>query len=318
MTSAVARRETAPLEGSFREHEKYLFGLCYRLTGSAADAEDLVQDTFVRAMERPPSRQDEPLRPWLVCVAMNLGRDALRRRRRRRYAGPWLPSPLEAEDAIPSVEVASADGATTEARYDLLESVSFAFLLALEALTPQQRAVLLLRDVFDYSVRETADALGISEASVKTTHHRARRALEPYERARVPPTPALAEQTRAALQRFVHAVVTNDTAAAEALLAEDARGLSDGAGEFLAARKPIVGKRLVALAFVNLARKGSPPVRFAPRDLNGLPALVLEQAPGPNIAPLVVLQCELDAAGRIARVYSVLASAKLTALRPIA
>jgi RNA polymerase sigma-70 factor (ECF subfamily) len=154
---------------------RLLWGLCYRMTGNAADADDLVQETFVRALERPPRRTDEPMRPWLVRVAMNLSRDLLRRRRRRDYAGPWLPSPVETdEESLPSYEPAAPSEDSPAARYDLLESLSFAFLLALEALTPQQRAVLLLRDVFDYSTAETAAALDLTEANVKVTLLRAR------------------------------------------------------------------------------------------------------------------------------------------------
>ena len=161
----------------FSDQQRFLWGLCYRMTGNAADADDLVQETFVRALDRPPARIDEPWRPWLVRVAMNLARDVLRRRRRSPYRGNWLPSPVEtsAEDVPPAYEVPEGSGSPTEGRYELLESVSFAFLLALEALTPSQRAVLLLRDVFDYAVRETADALGMSEANVKVTHHRVMR-----------------------------------------------------------------------------------------------------------------------------------------------
>src|SRR5438046_6362126 len=165
---------------------RLLWGLCYRMTGNAADADDLVQETFVRAIEKPPRRTDEPLRPWLVRVALNLSRDLLRARRRREYVGPWLPSPIETSDEAPGRRslgeggppsheppVGGIDGGRTlEGRYDLLESVSFAFLLALERLTPIQRGVLLLMDVFDYSVKETAAALDRSEANVKTTHHR--------------------------------------------------------------------------------------------------------------------------------------------------
>src|ERR1700740_1679078 len=83
------------LESLYAEHRRFLWGLCYRMTGSAADADDVVQDTFVRAMERPPRRLDEPLRPWLVKGALNLARDLLRRRKRRQYTGPWLPSPID-------------------------------------------------------------------------------------------------------------------------------------------------------------------------------------------------------------------------------
>src|SRR5437899_8508358 len=82
------------IEQLFADHRKFLWGLSYRITGSAADADDVVQDTFVRAMERPPRQTDAPLRPWLVKVSLNLARDLLRKRKRRDYVGPWLPSPI--------------------------------------------------------------------------------------------------------------------------------------------------------------------------------------------------------------------------------
>jgi RNA polymerase sigma-70 factor (ECF subfamily) len=275
-------------------------------------------------MERPPPRTDEPWRPWLVRVAMNLGRDALRRRKRRAYVGPWLPSPIETGpdgghpgDDPPSVEIEAEGRPGTEARYDLLESVSFAFLLALEALTPRQRAVLLLCDVFDYSVKEAAAALGLSEPNVKTTHHRARKTLEPYDRARLRATPELAAKADAALQRFLQGLMAGDVAAVEALLAEDVRALNDG-GEFLAARKPIVGRAKVALAYVKLSRGAQAGLRVEIRRLNGLPALVAEQPAVGKLSPRYTLQCAVDAEGRIVAVYTVLATRKLTALAPIA
>ena len=119
-------------EDLFTQHRRFLWGLCYRLTGRAADADDFVQETFVRAIERPPTRLKNPLRPWLVRVAMKLGRDLLRRQRRAAYTGPWLPSPIETngDDSLPSHEVA-LEGGSPEGRYELLESVSFALLLAL-------------------------------------------------------------------------------------------------------------------------------------------------------------------------------------------
>lgn len=313
-TIAPARPRSASLDASLHEHERHLWGLCYRLTGSAAEADDLVQDTFVRALERPPARTEEPLRPWLVRVALNLGRDALRRRRKRAYTGPWLPAPVETEgeDAVPSVEVPG-----TDARYDLLESVSFAFLLALEALTPKQRAVLILRDVFDYSVEETAAALGLSLPNVKTTHHRARRALEPYDASRRPPSPAVAAESQAALVRFLQALAAGDAATVEGMLAEDARSVNDGGGEFHAARKVISGRARVARLFLGLTRLGSGALRVEIRTLNGLPAVVFERTARPGDAPRFVIQCELDGEGKIATLYTVLASTKLSAVRPL-
>ncbi|HEY8459771.1 MAG TPA: sigma-70 family RNA polymerase sigma factor [Blastocatellia bacterium] len=309
---------TPAFEEIFRAHERFIWGLCYRMTGNAADADDLAQETFVRAWERPPQRTDEPWRPWLVAVAMNLSRDLLRRRKRQRYEGPWLPSPIETGDeaAPPSYEPVDEEG-NPAARYDMLESASFAFLLALEALTPAQRAVLLLRDVLDYSVKETADALGVSESNVKTTHHRARKAMRDYDRERRPPTRSLQEQTRRVMERFFNCLFNGDAAGVEALLSEDARHLADGGGEFIAARLPVIGRRKVALLNLRLVELRPEVARITWRMFNGLPAIVTELAPpiAEKYPPLIVTTCELDAAGNIKRIFNVLASRKLTAVR---
>jgi len=284
------------------------------MTGSLADADDLVQETFVRAMARPPARTEEPLRPWLVRVAVNLGRDALRKRKRRAYVGPWLPSPIET-DELGAVELEGEGG--TEGRYDRLESVSFAFLLALEVLTPNQRAVLLLlRDVFDRSVRETAAALGISEANVKVIHHRARQALAPYEaeRAQTRPTPEVARSAAATLQRFVAALAAGDESALASLFAEGVEAWSDGAREFLASRRVVGSARLVAKMYLGLAKKTSPVERVAFRMLNGVPALVAERTAHPGEAARFVIACDVDTEGRIVRLYNVLATKKLSAV----
>ena len=301
----------------YAEHERFLWGLCYRLSGSAADADDLVQATFVRAMESPPARTDEPWRPWLTRVAINLGRDLLRRRKRQRYVGPWLPSPIETgdESALASFEPQLAAGVTTEGRYDMLESVSFAFLLALEALTPKQRAVLLLRDVFDYSVAETAEALGVSEPDVKTTHHRARRAMEAYDRERCRPTREVQERTRTVLAELMGAFARGDVAEAERQLASGVVALSDGGGEFFAARVPIVGPARVTKFYGNVATRSLAGATYEMTMLNGMPAIVTE-IPGPvaGQAARLVTAVALDRDGRVARIWSVLATRKLTAL----
>jgi RNA polymerase sigma-70 factor, ECF subfamily len=295
------------LENAFAEHRSFLWSLCYRLCGDAADAEDLVQETFVRALQHPPARTEAPWRPWLVKVALNLGRDLLRRRRRRGYVGPWLPAPVD--------EPAAPEGAGPAARYDRLESVTVAFLLALEALTPAQRAVLLLRDVFDYSVREAAQGLEMSEASVRTTHLRARRRMQDYDRARVRPGPALQEGTRQALARFLTALQEGDAKGVAALLAEDAAAVSDGGGEFAGARRVVHGRANVTAFFVGLARKAGQTRHVSLRTFNGLPAVVIEVEGGKTgWAPRVVFQCDLDADGLIRRVYTSMSSRKLRAV----
>jgi RNA polymerase sigma factor (sigma-70 family) len=305
------------LSDVFAADRRFLWGLCYRLTGCAADADDLVQETFVRAMERPPVRTHEPWRPWLVKVAVNLGRDLLRRRQRRAYVGPWLPSPIETGDEVspPSYEPALEDAQSTEGRYDLLESVSFAFLIALEALTPLQRAVLLLRDVFDYPVADCADVLAVSEANVKTTHHRARRAMAAYDRQRCIPRRELQDRTRTALERFMSALASHDVPAVEAMLAESVRAYSDGGGEYFAARVPVIGRAKVARFFTNIARRRGPLAGATLCMMNGLPALVTEFAhEATGEARWFVMRLDVDAEGRIAALHSVLASRKLTAV----
>jgi RNA polymerase sigma-70 factor (ECF subfamily) len=310
--------EALAVEALYEEHRPFLWSLCYRMTGSAADAEDVVQDTFVRAIERPPGRTDQPLRPWLVKVALNLARDLLRRRRRREYVGPWLPSPIETElvardpslDDPPSHEPPSLEG-----RYDLLESVSFAFLIALETLTPAARAVLLLRDVFDYSVKETADALDLSEANVKTTHHRARRAMAAYEADRQIPTAARQHSTQKALMEFLRALEQHDVVAIEALLAEDVRTTSDGGGQFRAALRTIAGRDKVMRFYLAVAGYATNSV-LKVAALNGVPSVVVDiPSPAAGIAPRFTLTVELNRDGKIAHLYVVSATQKLTAIR---
>lgn len=311
METVGAEAAPADFSGVFEAHRRYLWALCYRMLGHPADADDLVQETFVRAMERPPRDTALPWRPWLVRVAMNLARDHLRRRRRRAYAGTWLPGPIAIEEVPPGFELPGDARRTTEGRYELLESVSFAFLLALEVLTPQQRAVLVLRDVCDSSVAETASVLGISAANVKTTLHRARMAMRGYEERRRPPSAPLAREVKGVLERFLLGLAQHDVAAVESLLAEDVRALSDG-GEYLAARRIVVGRTRVRRLLLGLQAKPGAARSGEIRWLNGLPAIVAQFGVGlPRRAPRGVVRCELDGCGKIAEIHFILASAKL-------
>jgi RNA polymerase sigma-70 factor (ECF subfamily) len=302
----------------FESDRRLLWGLCYRMTGNAADADDLVQETFVRAIERPPRRTDEPLRPWLVRVAMNLSRDLLRRRRRRSYVGEWLPSPVptEGEEGPASYEPPAPGEDSPASRYDLMESVSFAFLLALEALTPSQRAVLLLRDVLDYSTAEAAEALDITEASAKVLLLRARRRMQEYDKNRAAFSPARREATRRALEQFLLCLKTRDTQGLERLLTEDVASVSDGGGEVRAALREIVGrdKVLRLIAAITAKTEGSPVASF--RVLNGLPAVLFDRVRSTATrATRYTLHVEVDDSGRIRRLDSVLAPSKLTAIK---
>lgn len=297
-------------------HRRYVWGLCYRMTGSAADAEDLVQDTFVKALTKPPSDLQRSLRPWLTRVALNLSKDALRRRKVRSYVGPWLPSPVEFDEREPaSFEASLGTGGSTEGRYELMESVSFAFLIAIEALKPQHRAVLLLRDVFDYSVVETAQALDLQPGNVKVILHRARLKMKTYDLNRQPPSPNLTEQTKAALGRLLSALANQDHEALDGLICEQVIEYSDGGGEFLAALRPIVGRKKVIRFFTGLLQRRIPATAEV-RLLNTGPALLLTfEAAKPREARHTALLLDTDQEGRITRLYNVVSPTKLAAVR---
>ncbi|HVU00221.1 MAG TPA: sigma-70 family RNA polymerase sigma factor [Polyangiaceae bacterium] len=299
----------APERSALEAERRHLWGLCYRMTGSASDADDLVQETFIRAMERPPADATRPLRPWLVRVAVNLAKDHLRQRKRRGYDGIWLPTPIE------SAEFEYATGKPEEepeARYDAMESASFAFLVALEALSPKERAVLLLRDAFDYSSGETSDALQMSEENVRVTLHRARKAMETYDQGRARPSPERTRLSDELLRNLLGKIAVQDFTGAAALFSERPVHMGDGGGVHHAGRKAVHGAEKISRMYGKLATKRSDQARFSIRQLSGMPALVTDD-PGANKpnAPRAVLLLDMDAAGRIRAVYSVLAPAKL-------
>ncbi len=295
---------------------RLLWGLCYRMTGNAADADDLVQETFVRAIEKPPRRRDEQLRPWLMRVAINLSRDLLRRRKRHGYVGPWLPSPVPTDEESPaSYEPPAPSEDSPVSRYDLKESISFAFLLALEALSPSQRAVLLLRDVMDYSTNDTAEALDMTEANVKVVLLRARRRMMRYDKNRSVISPTRQETTRRALEQFLLYLGARDAGGLERLLAEDVVNLSDGGGEVHAARQPIRGRERVLRLILGLAKKSLVEPSFAVRMLNHLPAILVEDRPTTaRTASRYTIHFEVDDQGRICCLHAVLAPNKLSAI----
>jgi len=313
--STETSERAAALAALFRVQRESLWGLAYRLTGSAEDADDAVQEAFARLLAAPPAAPPEELGRWLARVTTNLGIDALRRRRRRAYAGPWLPSPVETAEADPLAHLAS-EAPDPERRYGLAESASYAFLLALEALSPRQRAALLLRDVLGHSAREAAETLATSEGSVRVLHLRARRALAAYDEARCIPTPELRERHRAALQRFLACLEAQDARGLEALLAEDVATLTDAAGEYTALAAPLAGReKVVRLYLMAALHRKAGGTRQELRLVNGLPAaLITLLAPVRRQAPRSLLRCELDAAGRIRLVHAVLAPRKLRGL----
>ncbi len=290
---------TESLDTVFAREQRPLWGLCYRMTGSAADADELVQETFARALETPPKDGSRPLGPWLRTVALNLSRDRLRRRKET-HVGTFVPEP------VADAELEQEPDRSPEARVSQLESASWAFLLALEVLSDKQRAVLVLRDVYDLSTRETAEALELSESHVKVLLHRARKALDD---ARVPPTPT--ERATEAMMRFFTALAANDLDAMAALLREDVVMVTDGAGEVHAARKPVIGREKVVTFHRKTKQAVLPSIELA--QVNGTPSLVYRyEAPIQPGAPTHgVVQMELDEAGAIRRILVAAAPSKL-------
>lgn len=303
-------------EQLYEQNQRFIWGVCYRMTGNAADAEDIVQDVFIRALEKPDLKTEEPLRPWLLRVAMNLSRDYLRKRRQQGYVGPWLPSPVptDEEAEIDQSDVATAD--SPETRYNLLESISLAFLLALEALTPAQRAVLLLRDVFDYSTTEAAELLGITENTVRVTLYRARRVMQTYREGRSFGQ-SCHEKTRLALERFMQCLRERDAKALEQLLTEDVVVISDGGGEVTALPSLMRGRKKVLQLTTRLNDLYGDRTEASFCVLNGLPAIIFKRS---NMkaghATRFTLQCDVDRSGNIKRLNYVLTPSKLIALKP--
>lgn len=295
---------------SMETHRRALFGLCYRMTGSAADAEDLVQETFRKVLEQPPPDTERSLRPWLFRVATNLSIDALRRRQRERYLGPWLPEPIETERVVADLEPGP------EARYDLVESATSAFLLALEALDPRQRAVLVLRDVMGLTGPETAEALGTTPGNVRVILHRARERLDGYDAVRQPITPELRDRTARMMRELLMRMGVGDLEGVARLLADDATSIHDGAGEFVAAVRVLKGVPDILRTYKEILAHAPWPLRVEERELNGLPAVLVRYPDrAGRYARNVVMWVELDRTGRVAGIRGVVASAKLGAVR---
>jgi len=322
VSPAVVR--SPDLTALVQRERPFLWGLALRITGSAADADDVVQEAFARFLSHPPADQNAPLRPWLLRVVTRLAIDVLRRRRRTPYVGPWLPSPVPDADAEPV-----ADQPCPTARYDTRESLTLGFLLALEALTPQQRAVLVLRDVLDLDVRQTAAALEMSDSNVKVVHLRGRRKLASYDRARIDTSRAAQARVQTALSQLLFAIVQQDVAAVASLLSPQVILLNDGGGQYLAARKPVRGVPSVSSFLVKVPRLGGAHGQFSGSLalLAGLPCVIVTllspptppasgptERPRPRIAPRSVLALDVDADGRITAIYNVLADRKLSAL----
>jgi RNA polymerase sigma-70 factor (TIGR02957 family) len=277
------------------------FGIAYRMLGSVAEAEDVVQETLLRVhdtLERG-ERIDSP-RAFAATAATRIAIDQLRsaRVRRETYVGEWLPEPLVADDPADHAEMA--------------DSLSLAFLVLLESLSPEQRAVLLLHDVFDYGYDEVAGIIGTSVDNARQLASRARRHVDE----RRPRFEASRERREELARRFFAAVRDGDVASLETLLAHDVVLSGDGGGKAPALARALHGRTRVARTLLAWSKAGTRIKGFQARlvDVNGQPGAVFLDAGG---ALINVMELEI-ADGAIQAINSIVNPDKLRHLGPVA
>jgi len=254
----------------FQEHRRRLFAVAYRMLGSASDAEDVVQDAWLRYSAARPSDLRSP-QAYLTTIVTRLCLDRLKSARaaREEYVGPWLPEP-----------VLTGDRSEPEQSVALAESVTLAFMVLLETLSPEERAVFLLREVFDHEYDDIAAMLDTTPANCRQLFHRAKTHLAD----RRPRHHEAVEAKRPLVGRFVDALRAGDGEALARVLADDVGFWSDGGGKVLAARRPIFGRDSVVQVLVGI-RRTAPSLGIALEDVtmevvevNREPALVLRVA----------------------------------------
>ncbi len=266
------------MAADFEAHRSRLHGVAYAILGSSTEAEDVVQEAWLRLQREPEASELDDLGAWLTTTVARLALDALgsARARRERYVGPWLPEPLVRE----LVEEDPAD------RVSIDEQVSLALLIVLERLTPAERTAFLLHDVFGFSFEEAAGIVGRSTAASRQLATRARRRVAEASPRFAPTREEQLEITGA----FARACIGGDLEALIDLLHPEAVWRSDGGGRVQAARRPQRGARRIASSMVALARR--PPRESRLVEVNGAPGLMLCDAEG--IVTVIALTVDLD------------------------
>ncbi|KRG66017.1 RNA polymerase subunit sigma-24 [Stenotrophomonas humi] len=285
-------------EITFQTHRPRLQALAYRLLGSRTDAEDVVQDAWLRWANADISAIRDA-EAWLVTATTRLGLDRLRalKRERLQYVGPWLPEPLE----IHLEPDTSSDPAQV---FALADDVSVAFLALLEQLGPEERAAFLLKEAFDHSYQQIGELIGHSEANCRQLVHRAKQRLQ----AGRPRFQAAPDQHRRLLARFMEAAQRGDSEAIQALLHANATLVSDGGGVVTATVRPLRGAERIGRLYWAIARRGAAlPARLG--YVNGELA-ILRFAQG-KLASFTTVEVDGD---RIVALYSVLNPNKLPLL----
>jgi RNA polymerase sigma-70 factor (ECF subfamily) len=273
MSSAGAMSNPA---AGFEPYRRRLLGLAYRMLGSMADAEDAVQETYLRWHAVDRDKVSDP-RAFLMTTTARICLDMLTsaRARREEYVGPWLPEPVVDTAAL-----------APDSRTELAEDLSIALLLTLDRLSPLERAAFLLHDVFDFSFSEVATTLGRSEAACRQLAARARahvRAVRPRGTIAPPARPGEIDAKHEQLiSAFVAATRSGDLHALRQLLASDVHVVTDGGGKVAAALNVLEGADHAARFLVGATRKGwreDFALRFA--TINGLPGVILDGSEGP-------------------------------------
>ena len=284
----------------FDDHRNLLFAVAYRILGSAADAEDAVQDAWLRWAAADRSQVADP-KAYLVRIVSNVAMDRLRsaRVRRETYVGPWLPEPILTTTSDTADDVAAAD------------TVSMALLVVLESLSPLERAVFVLKEAFGFSHGEIADAVGRSEDAVRQAAHRAREHVQ----ARRPRFHADQARQREVTERFFAAASGGDINTLMQLLAPDVTLWTDGGGKVRQAMRPVSGAERVATWFAGVSQRpyeGVMPAEMSVElvELNGSPGIVFTGA-GRVIGTLTL---DVDNTGHVVAIHNVANPDKLHAI----
>ncbi len=273
--SAIDGEMAAQLD-SFEQYRYLLFSIAYRMVGSAMDAEDLVQDAYLRWQSAATEEIDNP-KAFLTTVVTRLAIDHYRSARvqREQYVGSWLPEPILTD--VNKRVIHDGDPVA------LADTVSMAFLVLLETLSPAQRAVFLLRDVFDFPYRDIAAIVDQSEPSCRQMASRARAHI----RAGRPRFEVARDEHEALTRRFLQSCATGDLDALMAMLAPEVTSWADGGGVVSAIRQPMLGAGRVARLFVQLWRQATPAMRWRILQVNNQPGFAIYD--GDTIITVVAL-----------------------------
>ena len=246
---------------TFNSHRQTIFGIAYRMLGRVSEAEDMVQEVWLRWQKQDEAAITSP-KAWLVSTMTRLCIDQLRsaRREREEYYGVWLPEPLMASSARGPDEAA-----------ELADSLTMAFMIMLESLDPAERAIFLLREVFSYDYAAIATIVGKSEANCRQIVSRAKAHLRAEKKPPAPPS----EQAQLLVAQFLSAANTGEVKQLLAMLAEDAVVYSDGGGKVKAAGRPIVSADHVSRFFVGIWPRLPADTEWSPALINGRTGLLM-------------------------------------------